>query len=89
MLLIDNDPQCNATSLLLGDKTPDNTLYEAYTAATPIIKCIYPTPFGIDILPNSQITAQIEADLYQNTAHSYALLKNIARDYATDITKSR
>jgi chromosome partitioning protein len=43
VLLIDNDPQCNATSLLFGDNTPDNTLYEAYTDGTPIIKCIYPT----------------------------------------------
>jgi len=84
ILLIDNDPQCNATSLLLGDITPENTLYEAYTEGTPINKCIYPTQFGVDIVPNAQITSQIEADLYQDTARSYALLKNFAKDYAAE-----
>ena len=84
ILLIDNDPQCNATSLLLGDATPENTLYEAYTEGTPILKCIYPTPYGVDVLPNSQVTAQIEADLYLDPARSYILLKNIARDYSTE-----
>ena len=84
VLLIDNDPQCNATSLLLGDTIPENTLYEAFTEGLAIKKCIYPTPFGVDIVPNAQITSQIEADLYQDTARSYALLKNIARDYVTE-----
>jgi len=84
VLVIDNDPQCNATSLLLGDSTPENTLYEAFTEGTPINKCIYPTQFGVDVVPNAQITSQIEADLYQDTARSYALLKNFARDYATE-----
>ena len=84
VLVIDNDPQCNATSLLLGDVTPENTLYEAYTEETPIAKCIYPTQYGVDIVPNAQITSQIEADLYQDTARSYALLKNFAREYASE-----
>jgi chromosome partitioning protein len=84
VLLIDNDPQCNATSLLIGDATPENTLYEAFTDGISINKCIYPTPYGVDLLPNSQITAQIEADLYLDTAKSYALLKNLARVYAIE-----
>lgn len=84
VLVIDNDPQCNATSLLLGDLNPDNTLYEAYTEDLAVAKCVYPTPFGVDIIPNAQITSQIEADLYQDTAKSYALLKNFAREYALD-----
>jgi cellulose biosynthesis protein BcsQ len=84
VLLIDNDPQCNATSLLLGDTVPENTLYEAYTEGTAIEKCIYPTTYGVDIVPNAQITSQIEADLYQDTVRSYALLKNFAREYAIE-----
>lgn len=82
VLVIDNDPQCNATSLLLGDTTPENTLYEAYVDNIPIQKCIYPTKFSVDIVPNAQVTAQIEVDLYQDTAKSYNLLKNFAREYA-------
>lgn len=84
VLLIDNDPQCNATSLLLGDTTPENTLYEMFTEGMPVKKCIYPTGFGVDIIPNAQITSQIEADLYLDTAKSYALLRDMVRDYATD-----
>lgn len=84
VLVIDNDPQCNATSLLLGDSVPENTLYEAYTEGTPIGKCIYPTLYGVDIVPNAQIISQIEADLYQDTARSYALLKNFAREYCIE-----
>lgn len=84
VLLIDNDPQCNATSLLLGDRTPENTLYEMFTQGTPVRKCIYPTEFGVDILPNAQITSQIEADLYQDTAKSYTLLRDMVREYAVE-----
>lgn len=84
VLLIDNDPQCNASSLLLGDFISENTLYEAYTQAIPIQQCIYPSQFGVDIVPNAQITAQIEADMYKDTIKSYNMLKKFARDYATE-----
>ena len=84
VLLIDNDPQANATSLLMGEINPENTLYELYTEGINIKRCIYPTNFGVDIIPNSQITSQIEADLYQDTATSYSLLKKHARQYASE-----
>ena len=84
VLVIDNDPQCNATSLLLGDSNPENTLYEMFTQGVPVKRCIYPTEFGVDIIPNAQITSQIEADLYQDTARSYAMLKDMVRDYAKE-----
>jgi len=84
VLLIDNDPQCNATSLLLGDTIPENTLYEMFTKGASVKNCIYPTEFGVDILPNAQITSQIEADLYQNTVKSYSMLRDLVRDYAIE-----
>lgn len=82
VLVIDNDPQCNATALLLGDQTPENTLYELYTENTPIEHCIYPSVYNVDVVPNAQVTSQIEADLYQDTDVSYQMLKKAARAYA-------
>lgn len=84
VLVIDNDPQCNATALLLGEQTTENTLYELYTENTPIERCIYPSIYGVDVVPNAQVTSQIEADLYQNTDVSYQMLKKAARDYVSE-----
>lgn len=84
VLLIDNDPQCNATSLLLGDINPDNTLYEVYTQEMQIERCIYPTNFGVDIIPNSQTTSSIEISLYKDTDRSFSLLRNFAREYVKE-----
>jgi len=102
VLVIDNDPQCNATSLLMGDQTPQNTLFnllestmtlvepelfqenQAPTPARiPIEQCIYPTIFGVDLIPNSVDTATLEFDLYQDTAN-YGLLRRLIRTYAQE-----
>lgn len=84
VLVVDNDPQSNATSLLMGDIEPARTLYEALIEEIPVTKCIYPTLYGLDVLPNSQSTATIESDLYADTAKSYFLLKNIIRAHAVE-----
>jgi len=84
VLVVDNDPQSNATSLLMGDKEPPHTLYDALIEGVPVVQCIYPTLFGLDILPNSQATATIESDLYADTTKNYFLLKNILRAHATE-----
>ena len=87
VLLIDNDPQSNASSLLLGDSKVDRTLYNLYVetikGATPDISSfIYPTLHGVDVLPNSNETGNIEFDLYQDAAN-YKMLRNMARKYCT------
>lgn len=84
VLLIDMDPQCNATSLLLGDTEPKNSLYELLVDKVPVSRCIYPTSFGVDILPNVQITSQIESDLYSDTAASYRMIKDMVRNYVLE-----
>lgn len=86
VLLIDNDPQSNASSLLLGDTTVQRTLYNLYIenmrGENPdIASCIYPTLHGVDVLPNSNDTGNIEFDLYQDTAN-YKLLRNMVRKHA-------
>ncbi len=85
VLVVDNDPQSNASSLLLGDAVPKRTLYDLYTEHmagnnTSPATCIYPTLHGLDVLPNSNDTGNIEFDLYQDPAN-YKLLKNMLLDY--------
>ena len=85
VLLIDNDPQSNASALLLGDVPANRSLYNLYVETmagenTNIETCIYPTLHGIDILPNSNDTGNIEFDLYQD-AQNYKLLRIMVRKY--------
>jgi len=85
VLLIDNDPQSNATSLLLGDAQIPRTLYNIYSdlmqgEIPDPANCIYPTLHGIDCLPNSNDTGNIEFDLYQDAAN-YNLFRTVVRDY--------
>ena len=83
VLVVDIDPQANATSLLMGDVEPQITLCDMLIDGAPIAECIYPTVFGVDLLPNETDMAAYEADLYQNTSSSYFLLRKILREYAT------
>jgi len=81
VLVIDNDPQSNASALLLGDSTPEINIYNLYTDdKVKVESCIYPTSYGLDILPNVTKTAEIEFDLYQNKG-SYNILKDSCRKY--------
>jgi cellulose biosynthesis protein BcsQ len=82
VLVVDIDPQSNATALLLGDVEPQNTLCDMLIESAPIADCIYPTMFGVDILPNENDMAAYEADLYADTSSSYFLLRKLLREYA-------
>jgi cellulose biosynthesis protein BcsQ len=82
VLVIDQDPQSNTTSVL----TPPinaNTLFNFYNDDSPVIECIYPTPYeGIDILPNCNKTDTIEVSLYADVRQSYFLLRDNLREHA-------
>lgn len=80
VLVVDNDPQCSATSLLLGDE-PLHSLYDALVDGASLTQCIYPTRFNLDLLPNSPATATIESDLYKGPGN-YFRLRNLLRVYA-------
>jgi len=84
VLVVDIDPQANATALLMGDVEPQNTLCDMLIDSAPISECIYPTMFGIDILPNETDMAAYEADLYADTSQSYFLLRKKLKEYAKD-----
>jgi cellulose biosynthesis protein BcsQ len=81
VLVIDQDPQSNTTSVLLPP-TNSNTLFNFYKDEIPILGCIYPTPYeGIDILPNSNKTDTIEVSLYADVRQSYFLLRDNLREH--------
>ncbi|MFZ4859168.1 MAG: ParA family protein [Desulfuromonadaceae bacterium] len=102
VLVIDNDPQSNATSLLMGDQAPQKTLFNLLESSmaiaevdlfdqtalpsppiTTLEQCIYPTVFGVDVLPNSVDAATLEFDLYQDPSN-YGLLRRLIRTYSQE-----
>lgn len=83
VLIIDADPQANATSILLPNTEPENSLYELYSGGIDVASCIYATPYErMDILPTVEATASLEPKLYENLQESYLIIKNKVRGYA-------
>ena len=83
VLLVDNDPQSNSTSLMLGaGANPESSLYHVYRDSIPITQAIYTTPYGADVVPNSNRTDTLELELYQKPAVSYFMLRNALREHA-------
>ena len=82
ILIIDQDPQANTTSVL-APPAGANTLYDIYQNATPVEHCVYPTGYkGIDIIPNRNKTDTCEVQLYSDIRSSYFLLRDSVREYA-------
>ena len=85
VLLIDFDPQANATSGLGFDKTAQITTYEVLLSKATINQAILPTGIkGLDILPCNSNLAAAEVDLSTQDNREYCLsnaLKNNDYDY--------
>ena len=85
-LVIDNDSQCNTTSLLIPQgTTTENTMYELLDPDSKISveDCIYSTnDSGLSCLPNAIETSRLEMIFAQNYPDSLSLLKNKIRDYS-------
>lgn len=85
VLVIDNDSQCNTTSLLLYQRPLKTTLYDIFEddKTVPISEAIYPTEIeNLYCLPNSPETAGLEPQLIKNAPESFFSLKKQLRDYA-------
>lgn len=82
--IVDNDAQCNASSLLVDADIVTDSLYELYeNDETPVERCIYPTAYdNLFILPNSEETAALEIKLNRSIPESYLRLRSRLRDYA-------
>ncbi len=85
VLVVDMDPQCNTTSVLLKDNAK-KTLYDFLTdPETKPEECIYTTAHeNLYILPNVEETSFIELDLYQNVSQSSSILRERLRPYALE-----
>jgi len=86
VLVVDNDPQGNATSLLLPRNSPlSNTLYEFLDLETkaPVEKCIHATQYdGLFCIPNIPETGNLEPSLI--TSQTFDAFKNKLRPYAQE-----
>jgi len=84
-LVIDNDSQCNSTSLLIPQgKSTENTMYELLNPETEVAieDCIYSTvETGLYCIPNAIESSRLEMLFAQNYPNSLYLLRNIIRNY--------
>jgi chromosome partitioning protein len=86
VLVVDNDPQANTTSILLKDTPIKNTLYELLNnpQKPDIQDCVYHSSAhtGLYCLPNVEETSGLELDLVAKFPDSNFYLRNRVRDYA-------
>ena len=83
ILVIDQDPQANTTSILAPESQRTNTIHNLYTENESVEKYIHPTPYeSLDVIPNENATAAMEIELYRSVASSYRLLREKTRDCA-------
>lgn len=89
VLVIDNDAQCNATSILLPKNCMVyNTLYEVFDSQAEDVSvesCIYATEYkGLECMPNVEQTSGLELDLAAHHPASFLLLRKKIRAYAKE-----
>ncbi len=87
VLVVDLDPQCNATSLLLSDNLdPQHSLHELLaheTLGPSLTSFIYPSQYeGVYCLPNVPETASLEPEMILSAPASLFRLRRHLRDYA-------
>ena len=63
VLLIDLDPQGNASTAAGMNKGETNTLSNLFFDQTPINKCIYKSPDGYDVIPGEQDLIALEVSI--------------------------
>lgn len=86
ILIVDNDAQCNASSLLVEHDVISDSIYELYESDdVNIERCIYPTIYDwLSIIPNSEETAALEISLNMGIPGTYLRLRDRMRSYAKE-----
>ena len=91
VLIIDNDPQTNATGILVNNASViRNSLYELLDPSDenetiPTENCIYPTLHkGLYCLANVEETSGLELDFVEKHPDSLFFLRQKTRDYARE-----
>lgn len=87
ILIVDNDTQCNSTTLLMTKKfRVRDSLYELLSPEenVPVEKCIYPTPYAnLYCLPNIPETSGLEPDIIEDKSGNLLMaLRKLVRDHA-------
>jgi len=84
VLVVDMDPQCNATSLLLPKEPRGNTLYEVFAEPeVDIGQCIHATEYErLFCLSNINDTSALEPPLLRSLPESFRIIRGRLRDYA-------
>jgi len=83
VLVIDHDPQSNATSRFAPTREEPHTIYNMYADGISGKDCIYSTFYAnVHILPNRSTTATLEIDMYQNARENYWRLRDNVRELA-------
>ena len=89
ILSIDMDPQCNTTTILMPDgmaiKKTLNEILDPKARPSDLTGFIYPTQCkGVDLIPNDENTALLEADMAREIPNIYLRLRDAIRSYAAD-----
>ncbi len=86
VLVVDVDPQCNATGLLRREDGYDGfdyTLYDLLSNAAEVSSCIVPTDHeNLFLIPNQPETASLEPELISGAPQSFFRLRNAIRTQA-------
>lgn len=83
VLLLDLDPQGNATTAAgLKEENP-NTLYNLFFDKTPLKKCIYKSSDGYDVVPGGQELIALEVAIRENNKQTFLTqeLNSLSDDY--------
>lgn len=71
VLLLDLDPQGNATTAAGLKKENPNTLYNLFFDKTPLKKCIYKSSDGYDVVPGGQELIALEVAIRENNKQTF------------------
>lgn len=83
VLLLDLDPQGNATTAAGLKKENPNTLYNLFFDKTPLKKCIYKSSDGYDVVPGGQELIALEVAIRENNKQTFLTqeLSSLSDDY--------
>ena len=88
VLVVDLDPQCNASKMLLNTNTHiRKSIYEVLDPdeSNDLSGCFYPTTCkNVSMIPNISETGGLEPDIINNAPDSFFQLRNKIRDKAID-----
>lgn len=86
VLVVDMDPQCNSTSILLQANPETNTVYDVFSERDlDLLACIHPTEYQLlHCLPNTQYTSALEPNLLRALPDSFQIIRQRLRSFAQE-----